>query len=147
MANTIDQIKIAGLRDFQKALKDMDGESQKKLRLVLNQAADVVVDRARPLIPHDGGTAKASLKAQSSQREVRVKAGGAKASYYPWLDFGGSVGRGHIPRKAGSGAIKRPFRSKGRYIYPSYEKSRNQVHDALVEGLANLAQEAGLEVT
>jgi len=131
-----DPIKIEGLRDFQKKLKDADGASQKKLRLVLNAAANVVIDEARPKIPVLTGAAAASLKAQSSQRLARVKAGGAKVPYYGWLDFGGSVGRQH--------AIKRPFLRDGRYIYPSYDAKRDAILKALEQGISDLAKEAGL---
>lgn len=136
---TIETIKVQGLREFQSALREMDGESQKKLRVVLNRAADLVVQEAVPRIPSKSGGARKSVKAQSSQREVRVKGGGAKIPYYPWLDFGGNAG----PDKR----ISRPFKTKGRYIYPAWDQVRPKALEALQEGLIELAQEAGLEVS
>ena len=43
---TVDPIKINGLTQFQRALKTMDGESQKQLRVVFNRAADLIVREA-----------------------------------------------------------------------------------------------------
>lgn len=141
----IEPIRINGLRDFQAALKQMDGESQKMIRNVLNDAAGMVVDTARPWIPVRTGRARASLRASSSQREARVKAGGAKVPYYGWLDFGGRTGPGRTgPR---TGAINRPVLKEGRYIYPAIERIQPKLQQAMEEGLADLAKSSGLDVT
>lgn len=138
MRNPIDPLKIHGLREFQAALKDMDGESQKKLRLVLNDAAELVADGARRRMPSKSGKARASVKAASSQREARVQGGGAKAPYYAWLDFGGAVGRDK--------SVKRTFYGGGRYIYPAYGAERTEIEDLLEKRLIELAEESGLDV-
>ena len=144
---TVDPIKVKGLREFQASLKEMDGESQKLLRVVLNKAADVVVKVAQGKASRDTKRGAASIKASSSQREAKVKGGGAKLPWYPFMDFGGSVGRGHIPRKADSGAIKRPFyAAKGRYIYKAYHETKDEVHDVLVKELIQLAKDSGFDV-
>lgn len=134
-----DPIKITGLREFQRQLKDIDGESQKALRRVNNDAADVVVAGARRLVPvGPNRRARGSIRAQSSQREARVTGGGARAPYYPWLDFGGAVGRGR--------SIRRPFLKDGRYIYATYSARRRWILVRLEEGLTELAKGAGLAV-
>jgi hypothetical protein len=133
----VDPIKVDGLRDLQASLKAMDGDSQKLLRLVLNDAADIVVQGAGRLIPRRSGRARASLKAQSSQREARVKEGSAKAPYAPWLDFGGRVGRNN--------SVKRPFLREGRFVYPTYNRRKPWIHDRLARGLEDLIRGAGLE--
>lgn len=145
MTVVMDPIKVTGLREFQAALKSMDGESQKMLRLVLNDAAQIVVDAAKPRVAFRHGAARASMKVQSSQREARVKAGGAKVPYYPWLDFGGQVGPGRTgPR---TGTVNRPFIRVGRYIYPAYAARRAAVLRRMETGLADLATGAGLDVS
>ena len=136
--STIDPIKIQGLRDFQAALKAMDGESQKQLRVALNTAADLVVSGAARRVPVRTGRARASLRAQSSQREARVMGGSKKAPYYGWLDFGGRIGRDKSQR--------RPFVPGGRYMYPSYAANREGVERALQTALTDLVRMAGLEV-
>lgn len=135
---TIEPIRITGLKELQAALKRMDGESQKKLRLVQNEAADIIVQSAKRKVPRKSGKAAASIKAQSSQREGKVIAGGRKAPYYAWLDFGGSAG----PYKS----IKRPYRQGGRYLYPSFGENRAEIMEALARGLKQLIEESGLEV-
>lgn len=137
--STIEPVKVKGLREFQASLKAMDGESQKRLRLVLNEAAELVVDHARRGVPTRTGKARGSIKMASSQREARVKAGGAKAPYYPWLDYGGRVGRGR--------SVARAFRPEGRYLYPAARAERARVMSVLEANLLALARETGLEVT
>lgn len=132
-------IKITGLQEFQRALKAMDGESQKKLRLVLNEAAAVVVGGAARRVPVRTGAARASLRAQSSQREAKVIGGSKKAPYYGWLDFGGRIGRDKSQR--------RPFIAAGRYMYPAFSANRESIHKALERRLQELVREAGLEVS
>ena len=136
--NVIDPIKIAGLRELQKALKDIDGESQKMLRTALNKAAEIVVDEARPKVPTRSGKAKTSMRVMSSQREAKVVGGSAKVPYFGWLDYGGKVGRNK--------SVVRPFISAGRYLYPAYDRNRSRVYDAMVEAITDVATKAGLEI-
>lgn len=135
---TVDPIKITGLREFQRGLKQMDGESQKQLRVVLNQAANVVATGAARRVPRKTGRAAASLRAQSSQREARVVGGSKKVPYYGWLDFGGRIGRDKSQR--------RPFVQSGRYMYPAFAANRDSIYKALQQALVDLARKAGLEV-
>lgn len=135
----IEPIKIDGLRDLQRALKQADGESQKKLRLVLNKAADIVVADAQGLVPRGpSGDARASLKARSGQREAVASGGSRKAPYYPWLDFGGRVGRKR--------SVERRFIKSGRYLYPAWSDNRKKVLDLLAEEIVEVAKSVGLEV-
>jgi len=136
--STVEPIKITGLREFQRALKTMDGESQKQLRVVLNQAAATVVGGASRRVPRRSGRAAASVRAQSSQREAKVVGGSSKASYYGWLDFGGTIGRNK--------SVHRRFIRSGRYMYPSYSANADSIHTALSDALAELAEKAGLKV-
>lgn len=137
--SAIEPIKITGLRDFQAALKRMDGESQKQLRVVLNSAASTVAAGASRRVPRKTGRAAASLRAQSSQREAKVVGGSKKAPYYGWLDFGGRIGRDK--------ATRRPFVQSGRYMYPTFSASRDSIYSALQRSLMELAVNAGLEAT
>jgi hypothetical protein len=123
----------------------MDGESQKLIREVLNDAANLVADRAKIGVPVRSGKARASIRAGSSQREARVKAGGPKVPYYPWLDFGGRVGRGRTGPRTGN--VNRPVIAEGRYIYPAVSELRPKIQATMEEGLADLAKRSGLDVT
>ncbi|HET6344615.1 MAG TPA: HK97 gp10 family phage protein [Myxococcota bacterium] len=132
-------IDISGIRDFQRQLRQIDPGMPKMLRTVHNGAADLVVTNARPKVARRTGAAAASLKARSNQREGRVAAGGRKAPYYPWLDFGGSVGP--------DDSVKRPFYTEGRYVYPTVREQSAEIERVMSDGLIELAAGAGLEVT
>lgn len=135
----VDPIKVRGLRDLQGALKRMDGESQKKLRLVLNEVAETVAAGTRRRVPRRTGAAAASVKVASSQREARIKEGSAKAPYMPWLDYGGKTGK--------KKSVKRPFVKDGRYLYPTYRANKSSLLPALEKAIVELAKESGLEVS
>lgn len=136
---TVDPIRITGLRDIQAALRQLDGESQKQLRLVLNSAAEAVVGGAARRVPTKTGAARKSLRATSSQREAKVTGGSKKVSYYGWLDFGGKTGRDR--------SISRPFFQTGRYIYPAYDANKDSIGKALGQALVDLCRNVGLEVS
>lgn len=135
-----ERITVTGLREFQRALKDLDAGLPKMMRIVLNDASGVVIDWARPRMPSRSGRARASLKARSSQRESRVAIGGNRAAWVPWLDFGGEGRRPGRP-------AARPFLRDGRYLYQALKVRRAEVTEIMSAGLTELAKDAGLDVT
>lgn len=132
-----DPIKIEGLVKLNRSLRALSKDAPKKLRLVGNEAAEIVVDDARPEVPSLSGKASRTVKAASTRTAAQVKAGGAKAPYYPWLDFGGQVG---VNR-----SVKRQFIKGGRYIYPAYSDNREIIGERLETGLTDLIRDSGLE--
>lgn len=142
MSLAIDPIRVTGVRELQAALRAIDGESQKQLRLVFNAAADIVVKTAQPHIPVVTGAASRSLKVSSSQREARVSGGSAKVPYFGWLDYGGKVGHGRQGKNTGK--TVRPFEPGGRYVYPAYNAQRQAITAILEKGMADLIASAGL---
>ena len=134
-----DTIRVDGLREFTRSLKALDAAAPKAQRKALNDAAEIVLGYARPRVPKRSGRAAASLKPRSTQTAVRVAAGGSRAPYYPWLDFGGRVGR----RKS----VRRPFIGDGRYIYPALAAKQEEFLAAMSAALIDAARSAGLEVT
>jgi hypothetical protein len=136
MATVIKPIRIEGIREIQAALKSMDGESQKRLRTVFNLAADLVASDTKRKVPTRSGRAAKTVRVGSSQREARVKAGDARnAPYYPWLDFGGTVGK--------SRSIKRPFIKNGRYLYPSFDENRDRIYENLQDEMVSMLRSVG----
>lgn len=135
-----DAIKIDGLAQFSRNLKKLDADLPKALRIAFNEAADLVVNDAVPSIPKKSGKAARSVKARSTRNAVRIAGGGNRAPYYPWLDFGGRVGKNR--------SVKRPFYSDGRYIYESYFKLKasGDFEEALTKALLGVAAEAGVVV-
>lgn len=134
----IDPIKIDGLAAFTRSLRKLDSNAPKALRVAMNDAAQVVVDWARPRVPRRSGRAARSLRVASTGRAVRVRAGGARVPYYPWLDFGGRVGRGRF--------VRRPFRREGRYLWAGYSANRSEVQRITERALLDAAKSAGVEV-
>lgn len=134
-------IKVEGLSEFKTNLKKLDRDLPKALRIALNEAADIVVTGTKSKMPHRSGRAKGSVKARSTQNKARVIEGGNRASYVPWLEFGGRVGKSH--------GVRRALMSDGRYLYPTYKKASasGEIQDALSKAFVNVARQAGIEVT
>lgn len=139
MSELLAPIRIDGLRELQKALKELDGQSQKEIRLALNDASQVVVNVARRRVPVLTGAARNSIRSSSGQRTASVTAGGRKAPYFPWLDYGGRTGRGK--------SIARPFIKGGRYVYPAYEAQHANIMAVLQKRITDLVESKGLGVS
>lgn len=137
---TTEAIKVEGLKQFNRDLKALDSDLPKAVRLAFNAAVDLVVATAKPGVPSRSGRAARSIKPRSTRTQARVSAGGNKAPYYPWLDFGGRVGR----RKA----VSRPVLKEGRYLYAAYfqHKRSGDFERVMSEGLVDVARQAGIEV-
>jgi hypothetical protein len=133
------KIGIEGLKDLNKSLRTLDSEAPKALRLALNSSADIFIGEVRLVIPKRTGRAAASLKAASTRTAVRIRVGGPKAPYYPWLDFGGRVG----PKKS----VVRPFYREGRYIYPTLRKERAKFESSVERALGDLIRTSGLDAS
>lgn len=134
----METINVSGLREFTSNLRSLDRGLPKTIRVAGNRAAEIVVADAKPKVPQRSGRAKKNIRVASSQREVRVRAGGKKVPYYAWLDFGGRVGRNR--------SVKRPFLKSGRYIWRAFADNRERVQSIYQDELINIARTAGLEV-
>ncbi len=133
------KVAVEGLAEFNRGLRQLDAQAPKQLRIALNGAAQLLVDRTRPLIPSVSGAARRSLKARSTRTSARIAVGGKTAPYYPWLDFGG---QGRI---AGRPA-PREFIREGRYVYPTLRRIGREIQTMLDEGIRAVARDAGLAV-
>lgn len=131
-------IGVEGLRQFSRGLRRLDAEAPKQLRVALNGTADLLIRKARPKVPSRSGAARASMRAQSTRTAARISVGGRKAPYFPWLDFGGRTGRRR--------SVVRRFYPDGRYVFVTLAEIGPEIQRALVEGIAQVARDAGLEV-
>lgn len=136
----VDVIKVEGLSAFVRNLKQLDKDLPKAVRKSFNSAADLLVAEIRPLVPSRSGRAASTVRSTSTQTAARVSGGGNRAPYYPWLDFGGKVGR--------KKSVARPFYTDGRYIYGTYFRDRDtgKFEEAMVTNLLEVVRGAGLEV-
>lgn len=136
--SAIEPIKIQGLAEFNRNLRKINSDLPKVLRAAQNTGAQLVVDWAQPRVPRESGAAARSVRATSTRVASKVTGGGARVPYYPWLDFGGRVGRKRSAHRA--------FDSSGRYIYPGFYANREEILAALTDALIKVADEAGVAV-
>lgn len=152
------KIEVKGIKELRRELKKIDDKLPKELKDALVKASTIVVDRARSKVPQRDGDAAGSLKVKKLGAAAAIGAGGDKAPYYPWLDFGGTVGKGRTGRggtasaiaRGGTGvgtagSVVRPFKKSGRYIYPALAEKRHEVTGIVDAALAELARKAGFE--
>jgi hypothetical protein len=139
VADEFIKIRVDGLKKLNKSLKDLGSDLPKALRLAGNEAADIVVATAKPKVPSGpgkGGHAASSIKVASTRTAARVKAGGTRFPYFPWLDFGGKVGRHK--------KTNRPFLRSGRYVWKAYGEKHKDVATVLGVALDKVIIDSGL---
>lgn len=145
MANPV--VKVSGIREAARAFRKVDKDIPKQLRTEFLPIARDVVSGIQSKAPRGKtGRARASVKPRSSQRGAAVAVGGNAAPYYPWLDFGGSTGKGHKPGRPWSGSVKREMPPKGRYLYPTIEEQRAKIERAAEDAVVNVARLNGFGV-
>lgn len=131
------KISVGGLAQLSRALRAVDSEAPKRMRIGLNAAAETLVDRAEPKVPSVSGAARRSMVARSTRTSARVAVGGRRAPYFPWLDFGGQG------RRAGRPA-ERTFIREGRYVYPTLREIRPLIEQQLSDSISAVVRAAGL---
>lgn len=140
-------IEVRGLREVQSAFRQIDKDLPKELRDEFRGIAVAVAADAARRVPHRTGKAAASIRPRATQRSAGLAFGGRAAPYFPWLDFGGSTGKGHRPGVGGSGSVKRPVLSGGRYVYPAIEDNEDAIIQAAGDAVVTLARKNGLEAS
>jgi hypothetical protein len=137
------EVHIEGLKEIQSTLRRLDPDLAKELKDVNLDVAIVVANIAQGRVPVGAtGNARASVKAKGEQRFAVIKAGGRKAPYYGFLDFGNKPGVGASVGRNDS--VPRPFRPIGRYLYPTVAKQRSDIIEHYVDRLDKLLTKAGL---
>lgn len=116
-------VKIDGLRELQASLKTAPPYIKKAFNREMQGVAVEVSNSVRAQMPSRSGNARRSVKPSFAQGYVAVRAGGATARYYPWLDFGGTLG----PSGRRRNTQHRPFFQEGRWIYPTIARRRSAI--------------------
>lgn len=155
-------IKIDGLRDLQRAMKNLPPSVRKEFNRDMRQIAGEVVTSVRSEMEasyaateeftqrksRSTGEAAASVKPSLQGGYVSVRAGGSSAPYYPWLDFGGDR-RKHSSWST-SGRVgkaethQRPFYREGRWIYPTIARIRPAIYAKAMAVVERAKKQAGL---
>lgn len=134
------EIKITGLDEFTRAVDRLAADMPNVSETAALDAAELVADYARPRVPRRSGRAARTVHAVvAGEGRAEVQGGGSAAPYYPWLDFGGAVGR--------HGSVRRPYRPQGRYIFAGYEARQAAIEEAQSAALVDAAGRAGLGVS
>jgi hypothetical protein len=145
------KVEVRGIRELGSAFRKVDRELGDELKIRFTAVAQRIVSAAQQRMPHVSGKAAESVKARGRQSGASIAFGGQAAPYMPWLDFGGSVGRGHVPGKAWSGAIKREWlgrpRGMGRYVYPAISEAKDETAKAVEYAVSGVARRAGFDVS
>lgn len=139
------------VRAYAQALKAIDKDQAKELRNGLRRIAKQITDEIRPKVPRGKtGRARRSVKPRASEGGAGVAFGGKTAPYYPWLDFGGTVGRGHRRGAPYSGSIERTYKGppygSGRYVYPTIEANLEEIKEAADDVIVTLVRRNGLRI-
>ncbi len=131
--------RMRGLKEVQRSIKLVSKELPKALRVGLNRVVELVAVDVRAAVEHKSGRAAASVRAKSTQTAARIAVGGPSAPYYPWLDFGGRVGKNK--------SVHRPVVKSGRYVYPAVARHRDEFLAAAGDVVADVARQAGIQVS
>jgi hypothetical protein len=122
-------------REVQAALRKAGTGSGKALQAKLKIVSATVASAIAGQVPVLTGKAAASVRPRATQTGASIVAGGPSAPYYPWLDFGGGVGRGK--------SIKRTIIKEGRYIYPTIIAMEDVIKEAAIEAEVEALTESG----
>ena len=145
-------VKVVGLRELRNSMRATEKGTQHFLQVRLKEAATQVASAVAGKVPMLSGAAAASVRAVATTERASIVAGGPKAPYFPWLDFGGSTGRWHRPYTAGSGSVRRDWYGKGgmgdgegRYVYPTVREMHDVITDSVSEAVHDALADAGWE--
>jgi hypothetical protein len=82
------QIQLVGYKELRRELKQLGDEAVAGLKRVNKDAADIVADAARPLIPRRTGRLESTLRTTGTVRGGIVKAGKKAVPYAGPVHFG-----------------------------------------------------------
>lgn len=130
---------VTGADDLRRALRaTSDGLDEHVRAQFLDQARMVAADAAGH-VPRQSGAARATVDAVILDQAATIVGGGGRVPYFPWLEYGGRVGRHQ--------SVRRPFVRDGRYIGRAVDAAFADIEAAAARGVADAARGAGLEVT
>jgi hypothetical protein len=113
------RVYVSNLAEVRRHLRRIEPELLPEMRKGLKAAVDrTVVPAAKARVAKRSGRAANTLRSVAGgNRGIFVAGGGARAPYYPWLDFGGTL----KPVGKRRNTQTRPFIKRGRYIYPALD--------------------------
>lgn len=137
MSFLADGVRVEGLEEFQRGLRELQERMPETARNVGFSSAKKTILLAVPNVPEITGATVQSLIAIATNHGG-ISEGGSTVEHYAWLELGGRSGRRLSNR--------RPFVSKGRYIVPAYEENKELIGEALEEELIKAVKLSGLDI-
>lgn len=135
-----DAVRIDGLAELNAALRAMGPAVRRGFNKEMRPVAQIVSNAVRAQVPVRSGAARASVRPSVSGGWLAIRAGGAKAPYYGWLDYGGTL----RPVGGRRNTQRRPVFRDGRWIYPTIRRNRGRVQSAAEQVVARAKRRAGL---
>lgn len=141
-------VTVRGLRDLQKALRELDKTYPRELRVVNKDAAEIVASGARSKAQSLGGVhAKSapSIKAAAQQRQAGVSIGGPRWPYAIGAEFGGGkYGKGNPTPGGGYTTQFPPWRGRGTgagyFLFPTIRRDIPRIEEHYERALDALAR-------
>lgn len=123
------RIQIDGLKETQKALRELGDELKYEMKATHRQAAEVIVQGAKRYVPVRSGKLAASIRAAATMTSGKVRAGSAAVPYAGPIHFG-------WPKRY----IKpQPF------IYDAMDVRRQEVYDLYAKRIYGLIDKHNLD--
>lgn len=130
------EIKVTGVKEYQRALLSAQSISHRELESVVESSARLVLRDARWRVPRGpSGAARASLRIVEGIGARQVVAGGRRAPYFGWLDFGGV---------AGAQGPRRPYMRRGRYVLQALFRADQLIDRNMNTAMRNVVVKSGL---
>ncbi len=133
------EVRVRGGARFLASVGVFRGRLPRVVKQAAREAALPVARTAKagvPLGPAKGGHARSSIRVATSRGGVAVRGGGARFPYYPWLEYGGRVGRNN--------SVYRARVRRGRYIYPALDRHRPEIEQTMNRLIVRAALGSGL---
>jgi HK97 gp10 family phage protein len=121
-------VKIEGLREVQRALKDLSDDLKNEMKSTHLAAANAVLPEAQRLAPFRTGALSASLRASATRTGGRIRAGSASTPYAGPIHFGWPA-RSIRPQ---------PF------VYEALDPRRDEVIEVYAKRLNELIEKYGI---
>lgn len=131
-------VRIEGLRDFVKELRQVDTAFPKEMRLAGKDVADPIAAKTRASFAGGPGSARKaapSVKAGATQTGAYIKIGGGGYPTTMGNEFG-SVRYKQFPAWSGSGP------GAGYHLYPTIRASRPEIEKQYLEAIERVARKA-----
>lgn len=135
-------IKVEGLVELQRDLKELDPALAKNLKSELRDVAETVLHDAQNDMPVKSARALQSMKAGSDAGGPFVAGGKKSVPYYGWLDFGSRTPVKGRPRSVGPWKGSGAGPKKGRFLFPAIDRNRDVIERKATDAFEKAKKEA-----